>query len=266
MTRNDDFIGLLEGYLDEHEGNTPCPRTSVTPSVPSFLRSSASGLVAARRTPEMNTFAKFGLAAAAVVVAALLGYNYLVAPNVGGPGLDDPSPTPVPTPTPQSIYEGVLYPATYMIDDPIPVRITLDVPDGWCTWATNSDVVGLVVDNVVDNRVEKCNSGWGPAFWIVDNVYSDPCDPNSEFEPSLGPSVDDLVTALANLPGYEASTPTDITVSGFPGVQLELTAPEYGDECPDHRTWSTAAASHEPWSLARPIASKFSMWMASGSC
>ena len=38
----------------------------------------------------MNTAAKFGLAAAVVVVAALLGFNYLVAPNVGGPGLDDP--------------------------------------------------------------------------------------------------------------------------------------------------------------------------------
>ena len=42
----------------------------------------------ARRLPEMNTFAKFGVAAAAVVVAALLGVNYFIAPNVGGPGVD----------------------------------------------------------------------------------------------------------------------------------------------------------------------------------
>ena len=25
MTRNDDFIGQLEGYLDEYEGSTPLP-------------------------------------------------------------------------------------------------------------------------------------------------------------------------------------------------------------------------------------------------
>jgi hypothetical protein len=46
------------------------------------------------RIGQMNTAARFGLAAAAVVVAALLGYNYLVAPNIGAPGLDDVSPTP----------------------------------------------------------------------------------------------------------------------------------------------------------------------------
>ena len=40
---------------------------------------------APRRFPVMNTYAKVALASAAVAVAALLGYNYLVAPNVGGP-------------------------------------------------------------------------------------------------------------------------------------------------------------------------------------
>ena len=38
MTRNDDFIGQLEGYLEDYEGSTPLPERSATPSVPSFLR------------------------------------------------------------------------------------------------------------------------------------------------------------------------------------------------------------------------------------
>ena len=42
----------------------------------------------------MNITAKVALATAAVVLAALLGYNYLVAPNVGGPRLFAPDPTP----------------------------------------------------------------------------------------------------------------------------------------------------------------------------
>ena len=39
---------------------------------------------------------KFGLAAAVVVIAALLGVNYLGA-NVGGPGVADPTPSPTST-------------------------------------------------------------------------------------------------------------------------------------------------------------------------
>ena len=99
MTRDDDFIGQLEGYLDEYEGSTPLPdevRDAIRAELPSTQQRPAWW--PAWRFPEMNSFAKFGLAAAAVVIAALLGFNYLVAPNIGGPGLDDPSPTPTPSP------------------------------------------------------------------------------------------------------------------------------------------------------------------------
>jgi hypothetical protein len=51
----------------------------------------------ARRIAQMNTAAKFGLAAAVLVVAAVLGFNYFAAP-MGGPGIDDQSPTPTATP------------------------------------------------------------------------------------------------------------------------------------------------------------------------
>src|ERR671914_627565 len=61
----------------------------------------------ARRFPSMNTYAKLGVAAAVVVVAALLGFNYLIAPNVGGPGLGS-DPTPTPTPTPTATPDGLL--------------------------------------------------------------------------------------------------------------------------------------------------------------
>ena len=88
MTRNDDFIRQLEGYLDEYEGSTPLPsevRDAIRAQLPSTTQRPAWW--PARRFPEMNNVMKLSLAAAAVVVAALLGYNYLVVPNVGGPGL-----------------------------------------------------------------------------------------------------------------------------------------------------------------------------------
>lgn len=184
----------------------------------------------------MNNTVKIALAAAAVVVIAFLGVRFLgPGSNVGGP-----QTTPSPTSTPLSFPNGGpnLSPGAYAIDDPFPVRISFDVPEGWFSWISNADVAGLLVDNGEDS-----GSGWGVTFWIVDNVYADPCDPDSELEPPLGPSVDDLATALTNLPGYDATTPTDVTVSGFPGVEFELTAPEYGEECPTHRTWSAAAFS-----------------------
>ena len=50
-----------------------------------------------RRLTTMNNAVKYGLAAAVVAIAALLGFNYLVAPNIGSPGLGDPTPTPIST-------------------------------------------------------------------------------------------------------------------------------------------------------------------------
>ena len=55
-------------------------------------------------------------------------------------------------------------------------------------------------------------------------------------DPPVGPSVDDLVTAISNLEGYEATPPEDITVSGFSGKEFTLTAP--ADGC--GATWATA--------------------------
>ena len=77
MTHNDEFIGQLEGYLDEYEGSTPLPedvRDAIRAELP--LTRQRPAWWPARRFPEMNNMAKLGLAAAAVVVAALLGFNY----------------------------------------------------------------------------------------------------------------------------------------------------------------------------------------------
>ena len=76
MTRDDDFIGQLEGYLDEYEGSTPLPdevRRAVRAQLPSTHQRPAWW--PARRFPEMNTFAKYGLAAAALAIAALLSFQ-----------------------------------------------------------------------------------------------------------------------------------------------------------------------------------------------
>src|SRR5688572_9603694 len=115
------FDQLLDAWMDLGPTNAPdrvadAARLEVrtTRQRPAFLSRWAT-----RRFPEMNNMAKLGLAAAAVVVAALLGYTYLVAPNVGGPLFGDPSPSP--TPTPPTLSAGPMVAGTYGLttaDDP----------------------------------------------------------------------------------------------------------------------------------------------------
>ena len=79
----------------------------------------------------------------------------------------------------------------------------------------------------------------GLAFLIVDNVVADPCDPDGRLlQPPVGPSVDDLVTAISGLTNFAATTPTDVVVDGYRGKQFTVTAP-WNAGC-ELKTWATA--------------------------
>jgi hypothetical protein len=219
MTRNDDFVSKLEAYLEEYEGSTPLPdhvRGAIRAQLPVINQRPAWWPT--RRFPEMNTFAKFGLAAAAMAVAVLLGYNYLVAPNIGGPSLGDPSPIPesTPTPTPPLLSGESLEPGTYRVGLPFSLTATITVPDGW--------------DNVQGYGVGSASSNAVIVFWPSDaevaRVYADPCQwEDGVVDPPVGPTVDDLATALANQPQRGDAVPTDVTVDGYDGKMIELTVP-----------------------------------------
>jgi hypothetical protein len=75
---------------------------------------------------------------------------------------------------------------------------------------------------------------------IVTNVVADPCKTTLR-DPSVGPTVDDLVTAISSLPWSAVTPPTDITVDGFRGKEFEVTAPT-SSPCvgtDDFATWTT---------------------------
>ena len=179
--------------------------------------------------PHVSRAAQFALATAAVLLVAALGLAMLVSgPNVGGP--EPPAPTP--TPSPMALPEGQvsLEPGAYAVGVPFPVRVTFDVPAGWtaCSWGPQ--------------EAGACRGDFaGVSFMIVDNVVSDPCDPSQpQLEPPVGPSVDDLVTAITNLRGFEATDPVDVMVDGFEGKQFVVTAPGYGFCEGGISTWSNA--------------------------
>jgi hypothetical protein len=183
----------------------------------------------ARRLPEMNTIAKLGLAAAVVAIAALLGFNYLVAPNVGGPSLFDssPSPAPTPSPTPQPLGDAPL--------DPGPVIATgfgasesltfrFIVPEGW---------VGFSGVGVLPASGTEAPDGMGINLGEVNaGLFQDPCrwaagDPQIP----VGPTVEDLANALAAQTAYEASDPFDVSLGGYSGQRVDLQLPSDVESC-----------------------------------
>jgi hypothetical protein len=138
-----------------------------------------------------------------------------------------PSPTapgdPSPTPTIQDIMEllesdAPLEPGTYYIDpdlDPsTPLRVVYEVPfEGWHMW------IGAGKSSDDGDHVAV-------SITTVTNLVRHGCRNHSWADPPVGPSVDDLSTALADLAPFRVtSPPEDVSIYGYAGKHLELTVP-----------------------------------------
>ena len=72
------------------------------------------------------------------------------------------------------------------------------------------------------------------SLWIAANVPADPCDmPGSLPDPPVGPTVDDLVSALDAQANTDMSAAVDVTVGGHTGKRFVMTYAQnptcYGD-------------------------------------
>lgn len=204
-----------------------------------------------RRVFEMVSTIRLAGLAAALVVAVVLGINFLPGGSgIGGGPAATPTPalTPAPTPTPAPIAFP-LYPqllvvperGTYLISDPFPLSVTISVPAGW---------VGKV-GGPYAAYLDKATGGAAIAFSLSQRIYADPCNDSGFLDPQPGPTVDDLSTALASLPGLDVTTPTEITVDGYRGMQLTLIAPDTFDGC------ILSSDGYPVWQL--PLGATFSM-------
>jgi hypothetical protein len=220
MTREDDFIGRLEGYLEEYEGVTPLPdavRTAVRAKLPATKQLRPLGGLLGRFTIMNNNAVRIALAVAVVVLVTLLGISFLPG-NTG----DDAIPTPVATSTPIPSQDRTAA-GTYTINPlPTPNRafsITYTQPDGWSV---------LRLGCLVPATGQLGPAGMGICFSTPRILYSDPCqaDRGSDWEVQVGPSVDDLATALAAQTAYGSTNPTDVTLSGYSGKRIDLQLPD----------------------------------------
>jgi hypothetical protein len=250
----DAFTGEIEGYLEEYEGTTPLPeyvRDAIRAQLPSTRQHPAWWPT--RRFSEMNNSAKLALAAAAVVVAAIVGLQVLVPRNVGAPQPTPPEATALPVATPGALpAEASLEPGRYFIanpygdDDPVLNcdggcpdfrSVSFTVPGGW----TVSD--GLVFKHR-NQPNEVAFSVWAPGA-----VYPDPCHwQETVFDQTsvAGPWGPTDERALANQAGRGGSTPTAVTFGGEQTARLvsriELSVPADLDlstcDQGEYRSWT----------------------------
>ena len=180
----------------------------------------------------MNWYAKWAIAAAAVVVVALVGYNLLPSQRgVAGQPASSPSPGISASPSAAAsgatpvLYDGPLTPGTY--DARIPgtnVRVQFTVPAGW-NWANGW---------ILSKGMADAPDGHAIGFWAGDfQVYTDPCHWEAALpDPSTGVTALEFVDALAAQPLRGTSTPTprngparDAGLADWSGWTIDTTVP-----------------------------------------
>jgi hypothetical protein len=124
-----------------------------------------------------------------------------------------------------------LEPGTYFMDpdgDPsTPLRVVYEVPpEGWWMWigATKPADEGTACSS---SGCPGLPSHVSVSITTVTNLVDHGCRDHSWADPPVGPSVDDLAAALADLAPFRVtSPPKDVTIFGYSGKYLELTVPD----------------------------------------
>jgi hypothetical protein len=238
MSADRDVTRIVRSWLEE--GRTTLPDRvldAVLDQLPATPQRRAPWPV--RRLLDMNIPTRIAVVVAAVFTLAVVGF--IAFPKGGGVAAPPATPTPAPTPTPTPISLPVdsqeltvTEPGTYLAGDPFQIPITMTIPAGWV------GKVGGPYAAFLD-RAPVGNGDASIALTLSQTIYADPCHDRGFLAPQPGPTVDDLAAALASLSGFDATTPTEVTVDGYSGKQLTLTAPASFDACtlgPDgYRLW-----------------------------
>jgi hypothetical protein len=246
MTVKRDPDAILAAWLEDGPTRLPdATKRSIAVTTRTTRQSRRPMWVPWRFLP-MNGYTRLALAVVAVVAVALGGL-YVINPSggtVGGPA-PTASPTATPRPFPTDTSGGVtVAPGTYALDLPAanattgasqPLRITMTVPAGW-------------EKNLTPTTLWQAADHQRFGFFTVDNLVVDTCGVASGgglLVPPLGPSVDDLAAGFDALPDLTSTAPTNVTLSGFTGKQLEISAPDALPSCADgyRQLWTDAQAA-----------------------
>ena len=229
MTAPRDPDLLIRAFLSE--GETDLPDRAFDAVRRDIHRTRQRVVIGPWRQPNMSNVARVAIAAAAVLAVGLAWVNF--GRSTPGPGAV-PTPGPSASPSasvlasPQSSAiaaprNGPLNPGTYRIAAGVPITFVL--PAGW------QGVEGLAVIKHGDPPRTAFASGQ------VNNIYVDACTDHKLKTPPVGPTVDDLATAIATQRSISARPPTDVTVDGYSGKMVEVTVPGDLTKCSNGEFW-----------------------------
>jgi hypothetical protein len=180
----------------------------------------------------MNTYAKLAIAAAAVVVVALVGYNLLPTSggNVGVTPSDSPSLSPSPSPSPTAVPSPSPSELAFFPDGSIEAgrhsmvrsgkSFSVEMPSGWISH------LGV--------RIYTFSGQAAFIFWgdPPANVYADPCT-KEPLDPPAGDTPAELAAAVSSIPGTDlVGGPSDLTIDGHPAKLVTIRIREDVDCAP----------------------------------
>lgn len=216
MTTHRDFDRLVHDFLAAGEAELPGP---IYDAVREHIEHTRQRVfIGPWRNIAVTKLIAYGVAAAVVVAAAVIGFRVLTTQNVGSPTT---TPTPIASPTTSAssvigvVPKGPLEARTYRLTEANTPAFSFTLPtDGW----SGTDWAGIIETGTFPN------SGYA---WIVfmvplDAVSIDPCGGTA----TAVQSVDDAATAMTAIAGMTASEPADATVGGLPAKMVELTVAE----------------------------------------
>jgi hypothetical protein len=224
------------------------------------------------RIADMHTYAKLGIAAAAVVVVAVVGINLL--PGRGGIGGGGPAASPVasasaapslvatapssPSPTSAALFpaRGPLSAGTYRaVLEGVPLSFSVQ-GSGWRVDETDgigrneygaADFIGLDL--------------WESA---PENVYADPCA-HTPLKPPPSATASGLAAAAAAIPGTDlVSGPSSVVVGGHP-AQLVVLKIRDDLDCDPHDAYlwydDSSGGASGGWHWAEGLGATYRVWI-----
>jgi hypothetical protein len=170
------------------------------------------------------------MAAAAVVVVAIVGINFLPSTGgVGGGTAVSPSPSPPVSPSPTAAPSPASSDLAFFPDGPIEAgrhsiirsgkSLSVEMPSGW---------ISHIGARISTRAGQGAFIFWSPA---PVNTYADPCA-QEPLDPPAGDTPAELAAAISSIPGTSlVGGPSDVTIGGRPAKLVTIQVHEDID-CP----------------------------------
>lgn len=227
MTSDRELERLLDRWLDDGPTQSPDRVLFTAADRIGRQRQRPAWRLQPGRFPAM-TFAGRLVAALVLLLVVLLGGTAWFVGSQSPAPAPSPSPSPTPTATPGPVPDAMT--GGRYVFGPFgqapSVTVVATGPDGWKgfpSWA---------MDGPAPVRADA-PSGIAVAFFTANGMFSDPChwdvrgvgNTSQPGDVAVGPTVDDLVTALHANTFYTSTAATPVTIDGYAGKELELQLP-----------------------------------------